>query len=395
MTLFRKPSRGGAPLVRLALCLVGLAACQNAEGPAPPSGLYRVQPTPDNTASSGGSLASKLLILENTMGGTSSSPVDASPGLFEVGPPHLADDATRFLFVGRTAAEQPPALYEGHADGTEPRLLTAGNGAPAQPMYIPGHRVLYTDRVCPDGDDETPRAVYACPLDCVRPQRITFGAFRDELVDDLVTDSGHVKLRRWTAPGAEPLPLLMRPDGTGLSPERPLYERHDERLPPPPLPVPGWETLDAVTLQAKDDRELLLSAVDLRLDEGTLLVLNVYESRHPDVSERPRGSIRAAVLDFLPAPLGGPEPAPASSLRVPVQPDGSFIAEVPADHAFTITLFDEAGEVARCDAGLWVRPNERRGCVGCHEDTLRAPENHFPAALAGRERHTGRPANGK
>jgi hypothetical protein len=30
---------------------------------------------------------------------------------------------------------------------------------------------------------------------------------------------------------------------------------------------------------------------------------------------------------------------------------------------------------------MWIRPNERRGCVGCHEDHEQTPENRVPLAV--------------
>ena len=32
-------------------------------------------------------------------------------------------------------------------------------------------------------------------------------------------------------------------------------------------------------------------------------------------------------------------------------------------------------------AWMWMRPNERRGCVGCHENRELAPDNHVALAI--------------
>jgi Hydrazine synthase alpha subunit middle domain len=61
--------------------------------------------------------------------------------------------------------------------------------------------------------------------------------------------------------------------------------------------------------------------------------------------------------------------------------DGSFYLKIIADKPFKIRSFDSEGHVTReCD-WLWLRPNERRGCIGCHEDHELVPENRIPMAV--------------
>ncbi|MEK7798670.1 MAG: hypothetical protein AAB297_02480, partial [Acidobacteriota bacterium] len=66
----------------------------------------------------------------------------------------------------------------------------------------------------------------------------------------------------------------------------------------------------------------------------------------------------------------------------PVLPDGSFFVEVPADTPLRLTLLHRDGRpLAALASGIWVRPNENRGCIGCHEERDRAPENRQPLAV--------------
>lgn len=67
---------------------------------------------------------------------------------------------------------------------------------------------------------------------------------------------------------------------------------------------------------------------------------------------------------------------------VPVAEDGSFYLKVIADEPFQIRTLDENGNVLNdpCE-WMWIRPNERRGCVGCHEDHEQTPENRVPQAV--------------
>ena len=61
--------------------------------------------------------------------------------------------------------------------------------------------------------------------------------------------------------------------------------------------------------------------------------------------------------------------------------DGSFYLKVVADKPFQIRTLDEEGKVIRKCDWIWLRPNERRGCVGCHEDQDVVPDNRIPLAV--------------
>jgi hypothetical protein len=68
--------------------------------------------------------------------------------------------------------------------------------------------------------------------------------------------------------------------------------------------------------------------------------------------------------------------------EVPLQPDGSFMAEVPADVALGFEALDAGGHVLRrVSPVVWVRPGENRSCIGCHEPHNRSPQNHRPLAV--------------
>jgi hypothetical protein len=67
---------------------------------------------------------------------------------------------------------------------------------------------------------------------------------------------------------------------------------------------------------------------------------------------------------------------------VPVEEDGSFYLKVIANEPFQIRTLDKDGHIlcGPC-SWLWLRPNERRGCVGCHEDPELVPINRIPLAV--------------
>ncbi len=59
---------------------------------------------------------------------------------------------------------------------------------------------------------------------------------------------------------------------------------------------------------------------------------------------------------------------------VPVAPDGSFYVRVPADRALTLQAVDGEGRAVISEMSwIYVRPGERRACVGCHAPQTTAP----------------------
>lgn len=68
--------------------------------------------------------------------------------------------------------------------------------------------------------------------------------------------------------------------------------------------------------------------------------------------------------------------------EAPVEKDGSFYVEVPADQPVRFELLDGAGQTIRVERGwIWSRAGEQRGCAGCHGDKAVAPENRWPMTL--------------
>jgi HEAT repeat protein len=72
---------------------------------------------------------------------------------------------------------------------------------------------------------------------------------------------------------------------------------------------------------------------------------------------------------------------------VPLAPDGSFAVEVPADTAIAFQAVDAEGRSELNEMSwIFVRPGERRGCVGCHAVRQTAPPaaGTVPRATCGR-----------
>lgn len=69
---------------------------------------------------------------------------------------------------------------------------------------------------------------------------------------------------------------------------------------------------------------------------------------------------------------------------VPLAPDGSFAVEVPADTPIALQAVDAEGRSELNEMSwIYVRPGERRGCVGCHHTRQSAPicDETVPLAL--------------
>ncbi|MFH1573202.1 MAG: hypothetical protein ABIG68_04425, partial [Acidobacteriota bacterium] len=66
--------------------------------------------------------------------------------------------------------------------------------------------------------------------------------------------------------------------------------------------------------------------------------------------------------------------------EAPVEEDGSFNIHVPADVPIELQLLDSDGVALESCAWIWVKNNEPRGCIGCHEDPELAPENRLVQA---------------
>jgi len=66
----------------------------------------------------------------------------------------------------------------------------------------------------------------------------------------------------------------------------------------------------------------------------------------------------------------------------PVEADGSFLVQTPADRPIRFALLAANGSVVREEHGwFWIRRGEQRYCVGCHTGPERSSENHVPAVL--------------
>ncbi len=114
---------------------------------------------------------------------------------------------------------------------------------------------------------------------------------------------------------------------------------------------------------------------DLNMDVNTALLLcqdiNFTDNRYVKDTSSISNAVKIEVMG-IDSSLG----------TVDVEKDGSFYLKVLADIPFRIQTINEDGKVVN-GPGSWIylRPNERRGCVGCHEDHEQVPFNRQPLSV--------------
>jgi hypothetical protein len=106
---------------------------------------------------------------------------------------------------------------------------------------------------------------------------------------------------------------------------------------------------------------------------GNLLALDARASRLGDLRKTPT-TVELEMLDA--------QGRVVVTGTAPVEADGSFFVQAPADKPIRFALLSETGSVVRKEQGwFWLRSGEQRICVGCHTGPERASENRVPAVL--------------
>jgi Tol biopolymer transport system component len=157
------------------------------------------------------------------------------------------------------------------------------------------------------------------------------------------------------------------------------------------------EIEDPHALEPRDKKD-----VPRELPSGRLYCLNVYSSHFASRTPLPSGTVkRVRVLEgILPSATMNP-PADGTGFKArsagisdppvlkrrfvgeaPVEEDGSFNLHVPANIPIELQILDSDGLALASCSWIWVKNNEPRGCIGCHEDPELVPENHLVAAVA-------------
>jgi hypothetical protein len=157
---------------------------------------------------------------------------------------------------------------------------------------------------------------------------------------------------------------------------------------------PDRDDVDAVEVRPRRASAGRSSVVDERVDFGWLYCLNVYLTDRMSPGEVREGAVESLRV------LRGPDDREGDASagegtgemlgEVPVHEDGSFYLKVPARTPLRLeTRAADGATVQTMRSWIWVMPNERRGCIGCHADRERTPPNRHVLALRERPREVG------
>ena len=117
----------------------------------------------------------------------------------------------------------------------------------------------------------------------------------------------------------------------------------------------------------------LPSIVNLQDSTGLMICLNVHQSNlkidDPNIVKSETKIIQILGIDKV-------------LDEITPEKDGSFYIELDSDIPVRFQSLNEDREILRGPSSwVWLRPGERRGCVGCHENPEIAPDNRVPLAI--------------
>ena len=317
--------------------------------------------------------------------------------------------------IGKANYSQPASALYVQSPGGQPRRLTFSSRAITEPTMLSDGRILFVLTQPPDSsnsvsgpalftinNDGTEISAFAGPEDpasTIQQPRLLADGRVVFLVSKSGSDSpgGSAEFVRTARPFQSRAPLLpgvtarvcsVQPasngdllvcaeNSSGAKASLALFRVNSATtiLGAPLLADPAWNVCEAVEVSPHRQPMGRLSTMDLTKSTGKILCLNANFSNDPVAGSTPAATRVRVLAETSPGNI-------CALGEVPVQADGSFLAEVPADVPLGFESLDENGRVLRHEAPmLWVRPAENRSCVGCHEPRNRAPHNHRPLAV--------------
>jgi hypothetical protein len=150
---------------------------------------------------------------------------------------------------------------------------------------------------------------------------------------------------------------------------------------------PDYHDIQAKLLQPRPEPDGRSSVVNEEDPNGELYCLSSFTS---DLGQMdwigsknvPRLRVLEGIARSVPDGGGISPLAPKRILGdFPVEKDGSFYIKVPANTPIELQLLDEHGMALRTCGWIWAKNHEPRGCIGCHEDPERTPENRLVDAV--------------
>lgn len=363
-------------------------------------------------------------------------------GLVSAWSPCVRHDATRLCFLGRATTEAPASLYVCAIDGADMVRCAASVDEHSAPAWLPGGRIVFA-APAPDGSRALfvidppagePRRLTFCGTDVAEPtvlkdgrilyvgtsfDRVPAGApalftihpdgsgvtlfhartqaqryarprqaRNGDVAFLALGPSVRVCTIDWRAPQADSTALALPPGtvavealagGAWISLARPagsvparltrISAGGASRAADPGV---SGLLVDLCAADVRPRPQGHLSMVREEAERGRLLCLDA----RPEGSGRRGGSVRLHVR------IGAAGETTWHSLAdVTLAADGSFFVDVPADVPLRLDVLDADGAVLSATrTPFWVRPNEVRGCVGCHAPSDATPPNRMPQA---------------
>lgn len=128
------------------------------------------------------------------------------------------------------------------------------------------------------------------------------------------------------------------------------------------------DVVEAIIIRSRENPRRLPSEVDNLVKTGLVLCQDFTREGTGSIVHVKPASVEILGLN-------------ASYGIINPEADGSFYLKVIADTPFRFVTLDENGKVIKRCRWMALRPNERRGCTGCHEDAGTVPENRLPLAV--------------
>ena len=307
------------------------------------------------------------------------------------------------------------SLYSIRLDGSELRRLTYTASSSFDPWQMPDGRILFSSwhgaraglfGINLDGTDyaafsgEQGRRLQQ--MACTTAKRMVVFIEGEQATWDGAGTVSTLSLRRnlhsyraLSAPADglyhSPSPL---PDGSVLISRRPATGTGTHglyRLDPETgraqlvFADPRFHNIQAKLVAPRNEPDGRSSVVEEGEPNATLYCLSVYTTDFADPTWMPPGSVkRLRVLEGVPRKTAA-APSPLLHRRllgeIDLDEDGSFQIRVPANLPIQLQALDSDGIALRSSAWIWAKNRENRGCIGCHEDRERTPENVMAQAL--------------
>jgi hypothetical protein len=336
-----------------------------------------------------------------------------TPAFHSAWDPDVSPDARFVLFAGKRKADGPEGIHELELATGHLRPILEKEGRLRAPRYAAGGNVVFLWNTTGGGVDRRAGVLHGlAPGAKAKPQRITFHR-RLDLAPNVATDGRVI----FGVDGQNGL-LAVNWDGTEVGSFSEPTGPHGKRAAVPLEPVtwlengaflmarsqeeekffriparnryyqlfsanPGDGPPSNVPVVARPEPFLQPTIVEPERPVGEIFCFDARKGvGMPPIPTEPREWPHVRIYVFTPASatsLDGKEELAARD--VSLLPDGSFSAWVPADRGLRFELVSRGRVLRTMNRTVWLRPGEKRGCIGCHERHGVAPPNRVPLAL--------------